>query len=252
MAKIIIANWKMHPTSESGALKLAKISDKKNVVVCPPFVFLNRVSRILKKAKLGSQDVSREEVIAGPFTGEVSAVMLKRLGVSYVIIGHSERRALGDTDEIVSQKIKDALRAGLKVILCVGEPAIVRKKGVPVAKKFVASQIKNNLKNISNIRTFRSSNILIAYEPIWAISTSRDRSLKETPSFILEMVNFIREFLKPITYNLKPKILYGGSVTSLNVGRIIQHNEIDGVLVGGASLNLQEFQKIIKISNQFP
>ncbi len=249
MEKILVANWKMNPVKESEAIKLAKVSDQKNVVICPPFVYLQSISKLFKKAKLGAQDAGWNEF--GPFTGGVSAPMLKNFRVEYVILGHSERRLkFGETDEMIAEKVKSALTAGLKVILCVGEPAAIRKKGTSASKKYVATQLRNDL-GFLNHKSIFFNHVLIAYEPIWAISTSRDPSLKETPEIILGMINFIRRTLLAKPYTLNPRILYGGSVTSKNIERIISHEEISGALVGGASLNSKEFKKIVGIVKQF-
>lgn len=246
MEKILIANWKMNPVKENEAIKLAKASDQKNVVICPPFVYLQSISKLLRKAKLGAQDAGWNE--SGPFTGGVSAPMLKNFKVEYAILGHSERRLkFGETDEMIAEKVKSALTAGLKVILCVGEPAAIRKKGTSASKKYVAAQIRNDLGFLNHKSVFLNR-VLIAYEPIWAISTSRDPSLKENPEMIFEMINFIRSILnfKFLIHN--SRVLYGGSVTSKNIKRIIIHEEISGALVGGASLSSKEFNKIIKIT----
>ena len=162
--------------------------------------------------------------------------------MDYVIIGHSERRRwLHETDQMINKKVLAALRAKLKVILCVGEPLSVRKKGLQAAKNFVKNQLQKDLKNIYNLKP-KTHNLIIAYEPIWAIGTGKP----DDPAETAEMSRFIKEYLKPKTYNLKPKVLYGGSVTSLNIGRILEYNEIDGALVGGASLKANEFKKIIQ------
>ena len=122
MKKIIIANWKMNPFEEQKALNLARAIDKENIIIAPPFVFLSSISKILKKASLAAQDVFWAE--SGAYTGEISSQMLKNLGVKYVIVGHSERRIyLKETDEMINKKIIAALCAGLKVILCIGEPS---------------------------------------------------------------------------------------------------------------------------------
>ncbi|MBI2034013.1 MAG: triose-phosphate isomerase [Candidatus Liptonbacteria bacterium] len=242
--KILVANWKMNPQRESEAIKLTKAIDAKNVVICPPFPFFKSVKSVIKKASLGAQDAFWEE--RGAYTGEVSPLMLKKLGVDYVIIGHSERRRwLHETDEMINKKVKVALKVGLKAILCVGEPLSVRKKGLQAAKNFVKNQLREDLKNIYNLKP-KTYNLIVAYEPIWAIGTGKPDNPKETA----EMSRFIKEYLKPKTYNLKPKVLYGGSVTSLNIGRILEYNEIQGALVGGASLKVNEFKKIIKIASK--
>lgn len=257
MKKLIVANWKMNPASESEAVHLAKFSDEKNVVICPPFPFLGAVKSVLRKADLGAQDVFWQNPIpGGAFTGEISINMLKKVGAAYVILGHSERRHyLAETDEIINQKLKAALAFGLKVVLCVGEPLSVRTEGLKSAENFVKSQLVKDLKNTSNLlRPSGASgdggkpttqNLIIAYEPIWAIGTGKP----DKPEDSATKVSFIKAFLSTKTYNLKPHVLYGGSVTSANSPRIFECKEIDGVLVGGASLKAEEFKKIIKIAN---
>ncbi|MBI3589261.1 MAG: triose-phosphate isomerase [Candidatus Liptonbacteria bacterium] len=247
MNKLIVANWKMNPSSESEAIQLAKASDEKGVVVCPPFPFLGAVKNALRKADLGAQDVFWQNPIpGGAFTGEVSISMLKKIGASYVILGHSERRNyLGETDEIINQKVKSALAFGLKVILCVGESLSTRREGLSQAESFVKNQITKDLKGIPS-SVISSKSLVIAYEPIWAIGTGK----ADKPEDSASMAAYIKDFLKPKTSNLKPNVLYGGSVTSLNAARIFEHQEIDGALVGGASLKTEEFKKIIKIASK--
>ena len=237
----------MNPQTFVEAERLAKaVSDAARkakgveVVLCPPFTWLTDLSHKLKFVSWGAQDTFWEE--RGPFTGETSPAMLKNSKVDYVIIGHSERRRwLHETDQMINKKVLAALRAKLKVILCVGEPLSVRKKGLQAAKNFVKNQLQKDLKNIYNLKP-KTHNLIIAYEPIWAIGTGKP----DDPAETAEMSRFIKEYLKPKTYNLKPKVLYGGSVTSLNIGRILEYNEIDGALVGGASLKANEFKKIIQ------
>ncbi len=249
MDKIIIANWKMNPDSPEKAERLVKeiVRGVKKpggveVVIAPPFVFLDPVAKVLKaksyklKAKVGVQDVFWER--KGAYTGEVSPSQLKSLGASYVIVGHSERRALGETDEMINRKVKAALKEGLKVILCVGEPWSVRKKGLAAAKRFVRNQLT---KNLSDVRS-QMSDVIIAYEPVWAIGTG----LADKPSDTVALVNFIKEFLKTTSDKLKTKVLYGGSVTSKNAKSFLNQKAIDGALVGGASLKASEFTKIIE------
>ena len=230
MQKLLVANWKLHPARESEAVKLAKASDAKGVVVCPPFPFLEEVGNSLRRASLGAQDLFSEP--AGPYTGEVSAAMLKNLGVKYVIVGHSERRRwLGETDEMVNKKIKAALQAKLVPIVCVGEPKEVRRKGTSAARAFVGKQLRAGLKGIS-------SSVVIAYEPIWAIGTGKPDDPKET----VGMAHHISS-----RAGKRTKVLYGGSVTAQNVRDFLQYKDIHGALVGGASLKIQEFKKIIDI-----
>ena len=230
----------MNPKTSREATKLARAIDAKNVVICPSFPFLGAVKKAIKKARLGSQDVFWEE--KGAYTGEVSPAMLKNSGIEYVIVGHSERRRwLNETDEMINKKVLATLRAGLKVILCVGEPLIVRRQGLAAAKKYVKSQLQKDLSGISNLKP-KTQNLIIAYEPIWAIGTGRSDKPEET----FAMAKFIKQFLHSKFYILNSKVLYGGSVNSKNVWDFVKYKEIDGALVGGASLNAKEFRKIIK------
>lgn len=228
MKKLLVANFKMNSPEARGW----KINAKKaEVVVCPAFPFLSDWDK--KGAQLGAQDVFWENVRSGgAYTGEVSAEMLKSFGVKYVIIGHSERRAnLGETDEVVNKKMKTALAAGLKVILCVGESKEVRKKGIKFAENFVRQELRADFAGVKN--KFLDK-IAVAYEPIWAIGTG----VADTPAGAEAMAEFIKRLVKV-------KVLYGGSVNSKNAGKFLNQKGIDGALVGGASLNSNEFQKII-------
>jgi triosephosphate isomerase len=246
MNKLLVANWKLNPEKLSVAVKLAKAIDKKCVVICPPFPFLAAVGKVLKYAKLGAQDVFWED--KGAYTGEVSPMMLKDLGVKYVIIGHSERRRwLQETDEMIGKKVAAVLRVGLKVILCVGEPWSIRKKGLAAAKSFVRKQLKEDLRGLPLGTRRQASDVTIAYEPVWAIGTGRS----DKPAETVEMAKFIKQFLHSTFYILNSRILYGGSVDSKNVGNFIKYREVDGALVGGASLKADEFKEIINISAEY-
>ena len=246
--KLIAANWKENPRSERAAEDLFRAvmkikSGSVEVVVCPPFIYLERVAAIkrsIKKSKvtLGAQDVFWEE--KGPYTSEVGPKMLKSLGVKYVIIGHSERRKwMHETDQMINKKIKLALADGLRIILCVGESLAVRKKGVGAAEKFVANQLKRDLAGIPNKKR-DAENVVIAYEPIWAIGTGRN----DRPEDARDMAIFIKRILKK-SHRFMPRVLYGGSVNGRNIRDYIQWKEVDGALVGGASLKSVEFKKII-------
>lgn len=214
-SKLLVANWKMNPQTAAEAIQLARAIDKKNVVIAAPFVYLANLKLKIKNSELCAQDVFWQE--KGAYTGEISPMMLKKLGVEYVIIGHSERRVLGETDEIINKKIKAALSVGLKIILCVSE------------KKFIQNQIRKDLKGIKII------NLIIAYEPTWAIGTGK----ADTQENSKKVLNFIKSLFKD-----KLKVLYGGSVNSKNAAGFL--NMFDGLLVGNASLNAKEFGKIIK------
>lgn len=241
--KLIIANWKMNPRTVKEAVALAKKADFRGAVLAPPFPFISAVLGSVKKAGVGAQDAFFEE--AGPYTGEVSAAQLKSLGVRYVIIGHSERRALGDTEEMVSQKFSAAVRAGIRPILCVGERE--RKLGVAsselgVEKVFVKQQLEPVLQKTLNSQ-LSTLNFVIAYEPVWAISTtSGGRS--DTPEDAAEMISFIKSVLAE--RGLNPLVLYGGSVNGENARGFLERDEVDGALVGGASLKPEEFKRIIR------
>ena len=245
MGKLIIANWKANPATFSEALKLAKASDFKNVAVAPPYVYLQPLSWTLKKATLCAQDTFWEA--SGPYTGEITPSQLKNLKVKYVIVGHSERRKLGETDLMINNKVKAAMKAGLKVILCIGEDWLTRRKGITAAKNFVASQLKGNLRGIRK-KEARNRNLLIAYEPIWSISTSKGNRI-DTPEDATQMIRHIRNILDTRYLIHNTNILYGGSVNSKNAKSFLSQPEIAGALAGGASLNPKEFKTIIKISN---
>lgn len=201
------------------------------VVFCPPTAYLAPLKMKFSKLVFGAQDAFYKD--EGPYTGAVGPEELKSVGARYVIAGHSERRAkFGETDADVAKKVKLILKEGLTAILCVGEPLAVRRKGIVAARKFVAQQIKKDLKNIS-----KTTKLVIAYEPVWAISTSGSGKT-ETPDDAVEMIRFIKKIKRV-------RVLYGGSVNSKNAGEFLAYKDIDGLLVGHASLSAMEFGKII-------
>jgi len=235
MSKIIIANWKMNPQTYAEAEQLVfsviKIVEKQKnikVVLCLPFVWLTDLSHKYKNdISFGAQDVFWED--KGAYTGEISSQMLSSSGVEYVIIGHSERRwKIGETDETVNKKIKAALRNDLIPILAVGE----RNKG-DNRGEILSYQLKTDLEGVD------WSKVIIAYEPVWAIGTGN----AETPQHAVEAVQIIKGVAGKIP------VLYGGSVDSKNVVNFISRPEIDGALVGGASVDKEEFKKIIEIAS---
>ncbi|MDE2019483.1 MAG: triose-phosphate isomerase [Patescibacteria group bacterium] len=251
MSAFMVANWKENPETEAEALglfrKLAKIPRNRNteIVICPPFVYLEKIAEEFKNLEsrarlaLGGQDIFWEKT--GAFTGEIGPTMLRSLGAAYAIIGHSERRKfLRETDEMVNKKVVASLEAGLKVILCVGEPLAIRRQGFTAAKKFVRRQLAEDLRRTSHIKFQTSSSLVIAYEPIWAIGTG-----KNCPPFDAARM---AAFIKLQARHLKPpvRVLYGGSVNSKNIADYLKNKEIGGALVGGASLNAAEFGRIIK------
>jgi len=241
---MVAGNWKMHTTSEEAKALTRYIVDNtqdiKNgeVVLSPPFVYLSLVSEVIKDThiKLSAQNMYFED--KGAYTGEISAFMLKDTGCQYVIIGHSERRKyFYETDENVNLKVKKALSTGLKPIVCVGETLEEREKDI--TEFVVGIQVKKALNGIEDI-----SNITIAYEPVWAIGTGKNATPKEAE----EVHFFIREMIRKKYGSMADKllILYGGSVTVDNIGDLIEMKDIDGALVGGASLKGENFVGIIK------
>ena len=188
MRKLIVANFKMNMPDLKPWRRL-RVPRGVHVVICPPLLYMSHVSRVMSHGvKLGAQDCFWEE--KGAYTGEVSPKMLKDLGAKYAIIGHSERRKwLHETDEMIAKKVAAALSVGLKVILCVGEPLAVRRKGLAAAKRFVAVQLRKDLAGVSRVKG-QVSRVAIAYEPIWAIGTGRSDKPEET----VEMAEFIKQF----------------------------------------------------------
>ncbi len=246
--KIIIGNWKMNPLTLKEAEKLfdgvaksVSAIKKTEVIICPPFIYSERLKKIrTSKIKLGAQDAFGGEV--GAFTGEVSGEMLYNLGVKYVILGHSERRFLGESNQDVNKKIKMALLVGLVPILCVGES--VRDENHSYFN-FVKTEIEECLIGISKNSI---SKIIIAYEPIWAISSTPNRQ-DAKPDDSREMAVFIR---KVISDKFGPdagktRIIYGGSVNEKDAESFLKNGGIEGLLVGRASLNAKKFSEIVKI-----
>ncbi|MBX4190080.1 triose-phosphate isomerase [Candidatus Parcubacteria bacterium] len=244
--KYIIGNWKNHPDSLAEAEGILDsiseyLDSRRNfihsLVVCPPFVFLEEIDKIFqssslgKKAQLGAQDIALSD--SGAWTGEVSGHMLKRLGVRYVIVGHSERRwKLGETDDVVNKKIKTALANEFAPIVCVGE-----RERYESYKDFLKQQLADTFAGLSDNE---KGKCLVAYEPVWAIS-SNPGAKADTPESALESIAIIKEALGNVP------VLYGGSVNSSNVESFISQDQIAGVLVGGASVNKEEFVKILSL-----
>ena len=251
--KFIIANWKMNPESlaqvndilDSVTDHLQTLSSQPFFLIfCPPFIFIEEVSKTLQttslgqRAELGAQDIAMND--DGALTGEVSGPMLVKLGVRYVIVGHSERRwKLGESDEVVNQKIRVALRSELVPIVCLGERA--RDEHY---QDFLREQTKKTFKGLSSDEVAKC---IIAYEPVWAISTTPG-ARPDTPESALDSVRIIRDYLAN-SYKLTAiSFLYGGSITSANVADFLALDEFYGTLVGGASINREEFVKILEIA----
>lgn len=228
----------MNPATLETAVALARESDVRGLIIAPPLVYLEEIAKNLRYAELGSQDVFWAE--KGPYTGEVSAGELKALGVKYVIIGHSERRRnLGETDEMIAKKIKAAVDAKLIPILCVGESAEERAAGK--TEEVVGRELRIGLSLIPSacLPVGGASGLIVAYEPIWAIGSGAP----DTPQDMINMVKYIKKIAGELS------VIYGGSVTSENAGEFLKNKEINGVLVGGASLISEEIKKIVAISN---
>ena len=247
---LVAANWKMNPTNEDDALDLARgilsvargHADRIEVAICPPFPWLLGVAEVIDGSgvKLGAQDCFWEQ--SGAYTGEVSPAMLKSL-CQWVIVGHSERRLyLGETDEMVAKKTAAVLTSELGVIMCVGELADHYDAGT--SDQVVTAQVKAGLANCS---ADDSARLTIAYEPVWAIGTGKSAD----PEHAYKTMRLIRRVVGEMIgagAARKVRILYGGSVNSQNVLAYVELPLCDGVLVGGASLNAEEFAKIVKIT----
>ncbi len=242
---LIAGNWKMNNgLSETKALiedlKKIEIQDHCEVVICPPFVNLGMASQLLQgfNIKLGAQNMHYQD--KGAYTGEISPKMLKDLNATHVIIGHSERRQyFGETNELTNKKTGAAIGHGLRPILCVGE-TLAQREG-QIAKKIVRRQVIEGLKDI---RLQSGEEVVIAYEPVWAIGTGKTATNDEAN----EMCEFIRQVLSELFGdNIADaiKILYGGSVNPKNVDGLMSEKHIDGALVGGASLKAEDFSRLI-------
>lgn len=248
MRKLVIAgNWKlnndMHTTKEFLSNLKDKIKDAKiEVVVCPTFTSLATAAELLKdtNVKIGAQNMHWET--SGAFTGEISGEMLKEIGVDYVILGHSERRQyFNETDDTVNKKLLKALKLELIPIICVGESLEQREKGIQ--KNIVTNQVKSALKGVENDQM---KGVIVAYEPIWAIGTGKTATSEQAN----EVCKWIRETIKEL-YSLEVAeavtIQYGGSVNTTNVQELMSMADIDGALVGGASLKM-DFEKLVNLS----
>ena len=245
--KMVVANWKMNPATLGeaevifmGIKKITKNMDAK-IVICPPFVYLNSLKQLFIKDKiaLGAQDVFNES--KGAFTGEISSEMLLSAGATYVIVGHSERRALGESNELIAKKVSAALRAGLTVVLCVGE----KERDVHgVYLGFLKTQLSESLAGVSKRYV---ENLIIAYEPIWAIGKGNEPLDSHG---LHQMTIFIRKHLIDIYKGVagsSVRIIYGGSVNPDNAESMVFEGEVDGLLVGRESLSAERFGEIVKV-----
>ena len=242
---IIAGNWKMNKTAKEAVelinnLKPLVAKSKHEVVVCVPYTDLWAVAEAIKgsKIKLGAENVAWAD--SGAFTGEISADMLKEIGVEYVIIGHSERRQyFGETDESVNARLVQALKKELKPIVCVGETLVEREKNK--TKKVLKKQI---LEGFKNIQAEDFASIVIAYEPVWAIGTGKTATAEDAN----KTIGFIRSLVKK-TWGAEVakslRIQYGGSMKPSNAKELMAMRNIDGGLIGGAALKAEDFAGIV-------
>jgi triosephosphate isomerase len=249
MGKPFVAgNWKMNTDGHTAVNLARSVADgsleiaghEVDVAVCPPFVYLQAVAKALSSSSIavGAQDVYFET--KGAFTGEISASMLKDVGCTYALCGHSERRhVIGEADELINKKVNAAISGGLLPILCVGE--LIEQRKASKTYEVVSTQIKKGLAGLSETKL---PAVTIAYEPVWAIGTG----LTATPQQAQEMHDLIRKLLAEM-YNSQLskdiRILYGGSVKADNAAELMAQKDVDGLLVGGASLKADEFLEII-------
>jgi triosephosphate isomerase len=244
--KLVVGNWKMHGSREANAALLAGLLPAGalacDVVVCPPFVYLTDVAQTLGASPIrwGAQDCSAHE--QGAYTGEVSAVMLAELGCRYVIVGHSERRSLhAETDQVVADKAKAALAHGLTPIVCVGETLQQRQAGE------TESVVKRQLSAVIHTLGHCVSEMVVAYEPVWAIGTG----LTATPDQAQAVHAALRAQLQAATKHASAMpILYGGSVKPDNARTLFAQPDIDGGLIGGASLKAADFMAIAQAASE--
>ncbi|MCH7548860.1 MAG: triose-phosphate isomerase [Candidatus Krumholzibacteriota bacterium] len=244
--KLVAANWKMHKnvaeaTAFATALRASSVPAHIDLLVIPPYLSLPAVCRALEGSDIavGAQDLSWEQ--SGALTGEVSGAMIADVGASYVLVGHSERRhVLGESDDVVARKLGAALAAGLTPILCVGETLDAREAGDH--ESVVAAQIDSALAGGDAEDVAR---MVLAYEPVWAIGTGRTATADDAE----EMHRFVRGRLEDSfgeTVAGKTRIQYGGSVKPENAGELMDKSNVDGALVGGASLKAESFAAIVK------
>lgn len=251
MKKIVVANWKLNPQTLEEAKDLyvkyrafSREGNKTKVIVCPPYIYASSLANLAVKTgdpKVGVQDVFFEN--SGSWTGEIGPSMLKNIGMSYGIIGHSERRSLGETDEVVNKKVLASLASGISPIVCIGE-------NIRDSHGDYLSFLKEQLVKALNKVTVKDlKNVIIAYEPVWAIGKKDSEAI--TPRDLRVMSIYIRKILSDI-YGQKEvssvPVLYGGSVSQKIAQNIIEEGKVQGLLVGRSSLDAEEFLGILKIT----
>jgi triosephosphate isomerase (TIM) len=225
MGKIIFANWKNKVTTEAEAVTLAQATDAVGLVLCPPHTFLSEVAAVVAHAELCVQDYAPDA---------------KATGARYALIGHTDRRVVGDTDAIVAEKLALAVTDGLIPVLCIGESRAERDSGV--TNGVLKRQIKEGLSRLA-VLSIESPLVYFAYEPLWAISNGADHE-QCSPETAVHRIAYLKEQLLHLGYGVEAKYLYGGSVTSKNAHEYLDNKDIDGLLVGAASVNSEELKKI--------
>ena len=240
---LFIANWKMFGDLKSlkSIKSVTNLSNKnkyKNIkiIYCPPYTLLNN---FVIKTRNSNIDVGAQnchhEINTGPYTGSISSTMIKKLGAKYVIIGHSENRFDGETNNKINKKIHSAITSNLNIIFCIGENLFQKRN--KITNNVLKKQIYSGLKKIKKI-----DKIIFAYEPVWSIGTGKVLTNKE----LIKQIIIIKKIIKNKFKNQKIKIIYGGSVNNKNIDTLKQINEINGFLIGGASQNSKKFIDIIK------
>ena len=240
---LFIANWKMFGDLKSvksieSVINLTKKKKykKAKIIYCPPYTLLNNFVIKTNKSNIdvGAQNC-HQEINTGPFTGSISSNMIKKIGAKYIIIGHSENRLEGETNQQINKKIYNAISNNLNVIFCIGENLIQKKKNL--TNHILKKQINSGLKNVKKI-----SKIIFAYEPVWSIGTGKVLTNNELKKQIIIIKNIISNKFK----KQKNKIIYGGSVNNKNINNLKKIREINGFLIGGASQNSKKFIDIIQ------
>ena len=240
-----IANWKMYGNTKDiektkPIIRLSKSSKyrKAKIVYCPPYTLLKDFFVMIKNSRLsiGAQNC-HQNFDFGPFTGFINAKLIKSTGAKYIIIGHSENRDQGDKDQDINKKIKSAIKENLKVIFCIGENLNEKRKNKTYS--VIKKQIRNGLNGIKKLQ-----NIIVAYEPVWSIGTG----LVPKNSELKKNINNIKKIIKSLKRYNKMKIIYGGSVNPQNIKYLSKISEINGFIIGGASINPKKFIDIIKKS----
>jgi triosephosphate isomerase (TIM) len=231
---LIIANWKMNFTLQEAEDLCAKLIDAKTLIISPPTPYLGYLANKFPSINFASGDISVHEGF-GAYTGEYSGKILKSCGVRYVIIGHAERRGLfGEDDGIIKQKISNTLRAGLVPIICIGESLEVRKKGLH--DKFIIEQL-------GQLPRLAGGSYIIAYEPLWSIGTGDNPS----PQELKETFKVIKNYITKAGIVNNTQLVYGGSVAPNNIKHILDVENIDGALIGSASLSYENLKQIIQL-----